>query len=92
MRISALKDDPGYMVRRPPVRVFFNGTEINCVFTADEEKRMVVRAAHGKDGKLMFNGAGIATETLYGDVRIELRHDEDKAADAGYRWAMQGIK
>lgn len=75
MRLSVLKGDPGYCGSiAPQVKVFFNGYERRCVFTADEEQRMIVAAVLDERGAVRQNKAkdDIEKETLYGDVRIEL--------------------
>jgi hypothetical protein len=74
MRISAFSDDPGYVGRCFGVKVFFNGIERDKVFTADEEKRLIVVPVLDEDGSIMLNKerTEILQETLYGDVRVEL--------------------
>ena len=77
MRISARKDDPGYLPfleirsrgKRP--RVFLDGVERERVITADTEQRMILRYVTDEKGKMRITNDEIATETLYGDVRIE---------------------
>ncbi len=76
MRLSSRSDDPGYMPSNytSRVRVFFNGAEVRGVFTADEEKRLIVQAVFDANGRsqLAPNKKEVLSATHYGDVRIEL--------------------
>lgn len=74
MRVSVLKDDPGYDSRWRGVKVFFNGSERSHVFTADEEQRLIVAARLDERGRMQLTPTrdGVLRETLYGDVRIVL--------------------
>lgn len=76
MRMSSDRSDPGYLAwvksgRR--ARVFLGGTELSCVVTADEKKRMLVRCRTDERGRLVLSAdrTEVLTETLHGDVRIE---------------------
>jgi hypothetical protein len=72
MRISVLKDDPGFHWAAVGSKVFFEGVEIKNVYTADEEKRLVVVAKLDAQGRLMLTeDREVATETRYGHVRVE---------------------
>lgn len=74
MRVSVFSDDPGYHPAVFGTKVFFEGTEISRVFTADEERRMVVVAKVDEQGRVMLtpDREEVATETRYGSVRLEL--------------------
>lgn len=74
MRLSTREDDPGYVRGLAGVKVFFNGYERKHVFTADEEKGMIVAAALDAQGRVQLNAdrSDVLTETLYGVVRMEL--------------------
>lgn len=82
MRISLLKEDPGYATwiaqyarfhRRPVAHVFVDGIEIERVLTADEEDGFVLALATDTNGRILLNQArtGIEERELRGSVRIE---------------------
>lgn len=77
-RMSVDKDDPGHALwqqcRAKGVRVFFEGAEVNCAYTADEERRYIVQADLDEDGNVQIDETGerIKRITRYGHVRIEV--------------------
>ena len=75
MRISTLKDDPGYAPEKVGATVFLDGTEVKHVFTADEERRLIVQADLDENGKYQLNEdrQSVKMVTRYGHVRVELR-------------------
>jgi hypothetical protein len=76
MRLSTDKDDPGY--QDPDItsraHVFFNGHLTQGVFTADEEKGLIVQAFRDDKGKLQLAPCKtkILTEVRHGYVRIHI--------------------
>jgi len=74
MRISTLCDDPGYMPGIFGVRVFLDGVEVCKVFTADEEKRLIVQADLDEQGRIQIDqgSTGVRMITRHGHVRIEV--------------------
>ena len=50
--------------------VLLDGVRVKNCTEADEEKGFVVRFKLDDHGKLILNGSGIETETLYGNVQI----------------------
>jgi len=74
MRLSTDKDDPGYTATAHRARVFFNGAEVRGVFTADEEKRLIVQAVFDERGHIQLAPCRtkVLTDVRHGDVRIEL--------------------
>lgn len=73
MRVSIV-DEPGLIdPQAKRYRVFLDGVERKCVFTADEEKRLVVVAKLNDKGLMQLNEdhTEVVKETLYGTVRIE---------------------
>ena len=81
MRLSTDKDDPGYAATTHGVRVFFNGAEVRGVFTADEERRLIVQAVFDESGcfQLAPCRTKVLTEVRHGDVRIELPEPHHQA-------------
>lgn len=81
MRLSIISDDPGYVGGPVNVKVFFNGVERSHVFTADEDKRLVVVAALDERGRMQATAdrEEVLKETLHGDVRIDMP-EERRAA------------
>lgn len=75
MRISTFKEDPGYAPDKVGAKVFFEGAEVLHVFTADEERRLIVQADLDDNGRVQIDEARqqVKTITRYGHVRIELR-------------------
>lgn len=77
MRISVYPDDPGWPNHHAHqfsgIKVFFEGAEIKCVFTADEEARYVVVAALDAQGHMQVDRStnDVKTEIRHGHVRIE---------------------
>jgi hypothetical protein len=73
MRVSTLKDDPGYANLQMFLgcTVLLNGAEVRFCFTADEEHGMVV-VGHLADGHMYVDSATgeVAVETLFGAVQI----------------------
>lgn len=82
MRLSTDKDDPGYSPTAFGARVFFNGAEVRGVFTADEEKRLIVQAVFDSAGRYQLAPCRtkVLRETRHGDVRIELPQGRPLAA------------
>ena len=84
-RVSIHEDDPGYWqycvarAHGKTIHVFLDGVEQKECVTADDERRIVKRAALYPDGTPKLDAAldKIAYETVIGDVRIEFR-DEGK--------------
>jgi hypothetical protein len=82
MRLSAIKDDPGYELwasKYVGAKVFLNGAMIADVLTADEELgEVVVHPRNEITGRYMINETNtkIIQKTLTGVVRIELPEEE----------------
>ena len=74
MRISTIKNDPGYTQGCVGVRVFLDGTEVGHVFTADEEQRLIVQADLDVTGRLQLTAdrQDVKKVTRHGHVRVEL--------------------
>jgi hypothetical protein len=74
MRVSVYQSDPGYNLAHFGAKVFFEGSEISRVITADEENRFVVVVCTDEKGDVMLtpDRTEVKTETRYGAVRIEL--------------------
>lgn len=76
LRLSALKDDPGYRAwcelcgDGKTVKVYLDGVEQHDAVTADEADGMVYRAVRTPSGNLAIGRDEILYETVYGDVRI----------------------
>lgn len=81
MRLSTDKEDPGYAATAHRARVFFNGAEVRGVFTADEEKRLIVQAVFDEHGHFQIAPCRtkVLTEVRHGDVRIELLEPDHQA-------------
>ena len=73
MRGTVDSGDPAYDPALLGSLVFFEGTQISMVITADEEKRYVLVYRTDEKGDLMLNDARDEplTETRYGHVRIQ---------------------
>lgn len=84
MRLSTDKEDPGYKATAHRARVFFNGAEVRGVFTADEEKRLIVQAVFDAHGRFQLAPCKtkVLTDVRYGDVRIELLEPGSQALAA----------
>ena len=54
MRLSTDSSDPGYHPACTGVRVFFCGSEVTGVFTADEEQRLIVQADLDSAGRIQL--------------------------------------
>lgn len=82
MRISTDRDDSGYTAFAFAAKVFFNGAEVRGVFTADEEKRLIVQAVFDSAGRYQLAPCRtkVLRETRHGDVRIELLRGHPQAA------------
>lgn len=78
MRISCLKDDPGYrawcMLRGDgkTAKVYLDGVEQKDACIADEAEGMVRRAVRTPEGNLAIGRDEVLEETVYGDVHIEI--------------------
>jgi hypothetical protein len=76
MRVSVTPGDPGFDQRAfgAGIRVFLDGHQRKEVFTADEQQRLVIILKRDEQGRIVLNEARdeALTESLYGDVRIEL--------------------
>lgn len=74
MRLSTDSSDPGYHPACTGVRVFFCGSEVTGVFTADEEQRLIVQADLDSAGRIQLAPCQTKVKkvTRYGDVRIEI--------------------
>lgn len=74
MRLSVLKDDPGYS----PLAVggaipYLEGKQVRLVQTADEEEGYVDRIVEDETGHPLVKNGDIVTERLYGEVKIKMR-------------------
>lgn len=78
-------DDPAYnrhsRAEAARAKVFFQGTEITGVITADEEKRMVRRYVLDENGLIVVRNGEPITTTDFGHVRIEMPEDVDLSDD-----------
>lgn len=74
MRLSSIHGDPGYFEGRYGVRVFLDGVEVSHVFTADEERRLIVQGDLDEKGRLQLSDdkQDVRMVTRYGEVRVEL--------------------
>lgn len=73
MRISADKHDPDYQPNiMSKYDVYFDGTRLDLVVTADEEAGVIVRCASDERGLIVSNGH-LVEETLRGDVKLVQR-------------------
>lgn len=79
MRISSLKNDPGYqafvrnvMMGERDVRIFLDNVEQDGVVTADDAQGLIVREKRDENGRLVSRDDCVVTEDIYGDVRIEI--------------------
>ena len=75
MRVSVLSDDHGY-TEDPYYNVFLDGVQQQYVLSADEELGYVLRAIL-ENGKPFIRDQSdeIATEEVYGEVRLEAIND-----------------
>lgn len=73
MRVSVWPNDAGYLAYKrgyKGCKVTLDGVEVNRALMADEELGQVVRAALNENGQVYSVDEEIATETLYGLVKI----------------------
>ncbi len=70
MRISADKHDPGYQPNiMSKYDVYFDGTRLDFVVTADDETGVIVRGVSDERGLIVSKGH-LVEETLRGDVTL----------------------
>ena len=72
MRISVLKDDPGYDSKAAGnYSVMFNGKLVEDCVTADSNEGWIITCAKDNDGNIILKGDCIQyTERMYGKVSI----------------------
>jgi hypothetical protein len=89
MRLSVDPTDSGYVREAlgSRVRVLLDGVEIRCVFTADEERGLVIVADLDEFGRSRLDHArrAIRKKTLYGLVRVEIPPDSLLGRSLGTR-------
>lgn len=85
MRISTLKNDPGYSTKVPPCKVFLNGAEVKDCVMADEELGEVMVAARDANGFIKLVGKDAQHETLRGCVAIDLLAADRRVVEADQR-------
>lgn len=75
MRISALKDDPGYRDDAYQFNIFLNGVKRTDCFTADEETGEVVAYTADENGNRVVDPetGALVLQTLTGTVVISRR-------------------
>ena len=86
MRLSVLKDDPGYHPHAAGgALVFLNDAQVKRCFSADEERGVVVCADLDDAGRVRLNDrrTEVLKKTLHGRVRIELIAGSSLARSVG---------
>jgi hypothetical protein len=73
MRLTVLDDDPGIRIDPGEERyvVYLDGVEVKHVFTADDEKGVIIAAVPDERGYLSAENGEVKRQTLYGTVTIQ---------------------
>jgi len=87
MRISCIKDDPGYIdgLQRAGVSVTLNDQPVKDCRTADEERGFVVVLDRDDQGRPRLNHdrSEVRNKTLHGSVRITIQPNSWMALSLG---------
>jgi len=73
MRLTVLDDDPGTRINPSQERytVYLDGVEVKHVFTADDEKGVIIAAVPDERGYMKAENGEVKRQTLYGTVTIK---------------------
>ncbi|STW27884.1 Uncharacterised protein [Klebsiella michiganensis] len=72
MRLTVLDDDTGERIEpgRERITVYLNGVEVKHVFSADDDRGVVIAAVHDSCGHFTVENGEVKRQTLFGQMRI----------------------